>query len=53
MPKMSGIDFLRKIRKDDSLKNLRVVVVSASGGSNEIKQSFEKIKKVISGKTYP
>lgn len=32
LPGMNGLDFLKKIREDDALKDERVAVVSASGG---------------------
>jgi CheY-like chemotaxis protein len=41
MPKMGGLEFLELIRKDEVLKDLRVVVVSASGGADKIQKAKE------------
>lgn len=41
MPKMSGLEFLKIIRNDEVLKDLKVVVVSASGGPDKVKQAKE------------
>jgi len=40
LPKMNGLEVLRKIRENPELANLPVVVVSVSGGSEKLKQAF-------------
>lgn len=40
LPGINGLEVLRQIRQDPKLKNLPVVVVSVSGGSEKIKQAF-------------
>jgi len=41
MPKMSGFDFLKMVRKDKTLNDLKIVVVSASGGPDKVAQAKE------------
>jgi len=40
MPKMSGIDTLKKIRSDNDLKNTPVVVVSAKTSEKDANKAF-------------
>lgn len=49
LPGMSGMDFLSKIRKDDGLKDLKVVVCSVSGGedSKSISRSLGAVDYLI------
>jgi len=35
MPKMNGIEFLRFLRKDNSLKNIKVFIMTTSSDSND------------------
>ncbi len=39
MPEISGFDFLEKIKKDKHLKQIPVVIVSAIGSSENIKET--------------
>jgi len=39
MPEISGFDFLEKIKKDQSLKDVPVVIVSAIGTKENIRQT--------------
>jgi CheY-like chemotaxis protein len=41
MPRMNGIEFLRVVKNDDSLKVIPVVVVTTSKGGQDIADSFE------------
>jgi CheY-like chemotaxis protein len=40
LPKMNGLEVLRRIRDDSSLHDLPVVVASVSGGQEKIRQAF-------------
>ncbi|MDD4901632.1 MAG: response regulator [Patescibacteria group bacterium] len=40
LPKMNGLEVLKKIRADSRLRDLPVVVVSVSGGQEKIRQAF-------------
>lgn len=40
LPQMNGIEFLRQIRADKSLKDMPVVVVSVSGGTEKMREAF-------------
>src|SRR3972149_8270100 len=40
LPSMNGLELLRKIRENPSLKDLPVIVVSVSAGPEKIKQAF-------------
>jgi CheY-like chemotaxis protein len=40
LPKMNGLEVLRKIREDAGLHDLPVVVLSVSGGQEKIRQAF-------------
>ncbi len=39
MPEISGFDFLEKIKKDQKLKNIPVVIISAVGTKENINQT--------------
>jgi CheY-like chemotaxis protein len=41
MPEISGLDILRKMRRDPALMNIPVIVVSAKGMPTDIKNSME------------
>jgi len=40
LPKMNGMEVLKIIREDEKMKDLRVVVLSVSGGQDKIKEAF-------------
>ena len=40
LPGMNGIELLRGIRADERWKDLKIVIVSISGGPEKIKQAF-------------
>ncbi|HTW96209.1 MAG TPA: response regulator [Candidatus Methylomirabilis sp.] len=40
LPKMNGLEVLKKIREDATLHDLPVVVVSVSGGQEKVRQAF-------------
>jgi CheY-like chemotaxis protein len=40
LPKMNGLEVLKKIRDDANLHDLPVVIVSVSGGQEKIRQAF-------------
>lgn len=41
MPRMSGLDFLKEIRRDDKLKNIPVFIFTTSELDSDIVSSFE------------
>lgn len=41
LPGMNGIDFLRKVRSEESLRDKRVAIVSVSGGEDKMRQARE------------
>jgi CheY-like chemotaxis protein len=41
LPKMSGIEFLRKLRKDPELKDLRIIVLTSSNEPKDRAAAFE------------
>jgi len=40
LPKMNGLEVLKKIREDKGLRDLPVVVLSVSGGQEKIREAF-------------
>lgn len=40
MPKVDGLEFLRQIKADDSLKHIPVVVLSSSSSPRDIKEAY-------------
>jgi CheY-like chemotaxis protein len=41
MPKMNGIEFLKELRKDESITNIPVVVMTTSRNEGDRKEMFE------------
>ncbi len=41
LPKMSGIEFLEKLRKDDDLKDMAVIVLTSSNEPNDREAAFK------------
>ena len=41
LPGMNGFEFLKKLRKDDLLKNTKVILVSAKSRSEDIERGFD------------
>lgn len=41
MPEINGIEFLKKVKKDDSLKRIPLVVLTTSNDTNDISECYE------------
>ena len=41
MPKMNGIEFLKRIKAHDKLKEIPVIMVTSEGRSGEVKEALE------------
>jgi len=53
MPEMNGLDFLKAIKADETLKELPVVVLTTSDDSQDKEESFNYIRTVQSIQTSP
>lgn len=40
MPKMNGVEFLREVKRDDSLKNIPILVLTTSREAGDRKDTF-------------
>ena len=42
MPKMNGLEFLKKVKEDPSIKTIPIIVLTTSDNENDVKTSFER-----------
>ena len=40
MPKMNGIEFLRKLKSNDNVKFLPIIIISSSNNFNDVKECY-------------
>lgn len=41
MPKMNGLEFLAKVRNDESIKHLPIIILSTSNNNRDLKEAYK------------